>query len=268
MKNPLRRSGNGHNGTSDSVRNTFTVVLGEFCGTFLFLLLSYLGTQIAFDTTGFPDVPLQPIALIYVALSFGSALTVTVWIFYRITGGMFNPAITLALLLAGVVKPARAPLIIITQLVAAIAAAGVTNGLLPGPLLSRTTLASNMSVTRGLFLEMFLTAQLVLTVFFLAVEKHRGTFLAPIGIGVSLFIAMLCGVNYTGASVNPARSFGPAVVAGFEGYHWIYWVGPGLGALLAFAVYGLFRKLGYWTANPDQDAPDVEKADNTASNSR
>lgn len=93
MKNPLRRSGNGHNGTSDSVRNTFTVVLGEFCGTFLFLLLSYLGTQIAFVTTGFPDVPLQPIALIYVALSFGSALTVTVWIFYRITGGMFNPAV-------------------------------------------------------------------------------------------------------------------------------------------------------------------------------
>jgi hypothetical protein len=85
---------------------------------------------------------------------------------------------------------------------------------------------------------MFLTAQLVFTIFMLATEKHEGTFIAPLGIGLSLFIAELMGVYYTGGSVNPARSFGPAVVdRNFHSYHWIYWVGPILGAFLASAFY-------------------------------
>jgi hypothetical protein len=85
---------------------------------------------------------------------------------------------------------------------------------------------------------MFLTAQLVFTIFMLATEKHEGTFIAPVGIGLSLFVAELMGVYYTGGSVNPARSFGPAVVIQkFDSYHWIYWVGPILGAILASAFY-------------------------------
>lgn len=107
---------------------------------------------------------------------------------------------------------------------------------------------------------MFLTAQLVLTVFFLAVEKHRATFLAPIGIGLSVFIAHIALTNYDGTSINPARSFGPAVVTHFVGYHWIFWVGPLLGSLLAFAVYSTLKWLEYQTANPGQDADDVERA--------
>lgn len=114
---------------------------------------------------------------------------------------------------------------------------------------------------------MFLTSQLVLTVYFLAVEKHRATFLAPIGIGISVFIAHICGTNYTGTSINPARSFGPAVITGFAGYHWIYWLGPLLGSLLSFVVYSLFKWLEYWTANPGQDADDVEKAQVATRNS-
>jgi hypothetical protein len=85
---------------------------------------------------------------------------------------------------------------------------------------------------------MFLTAQLVFTIFMLATEKHEGTFIAPVGIGLSLFVAELMGVYYTGGSVNPARSFGPAVITQkFDSYHWIYWVGPILGAILASAFY-------------------------------
>lgn len=85
---------------------------------------------------------------------------------------------------------------------------------------------------------MFLTAQLVFTIFMLATEKHEGTFIAPVGIGLSLFVAELMGVYYTGGSVNPARSFGPAVVSHtFASYHWIYWAGPILGAILASTFY-------------------------------
>jgi len=92
------------------------------------------------------------------------------------------------------------------------------------------------------------------------VEKHKATFIAPIGIGLSLFIAELTGVFFTGGSVNPARSFGPAVVTGqFHTYHWIYWVGPILGGLLASGFYKFIKGLEYETVNPGQD-DDIEAA--------
>lgn len=106
---------------------------------------------------------------------------------------------------------------------------------------------------------MFLTAQLVFTIFMLAAEKHKATFIAPIGIGLSLFIAELMGVYYTGGSLNPARSFGPAVVLGkFNSYHWIYWVGPLLGALLASGFYLFIKALEYETVNPDADGAEED----------
>lgn len=156
-------------------------------------------------------------------------------------------------------KPFRGACVFVTQIVAGIAAAAVTHGLLPGPLRVTNTLGGGASIPQGVFIEFFLTAQLVLTVYFLAVEKHRATFLAPIGIGMSVFIAHICATNWTGTSINPARSFGPAVIAGFVGYHWIYWVGPLGGSVLAWAVYTVFKWLEYQTANPGQDNDDLEK---------
>ncbi|KAG8407333.1 Aquaporin-1 [Metarhizium acridum] len=162
-------------------------------------------------------------------------------------------------MLVGSVKPLRGLLIIPTQLVAAIAAAAVVDGLLPGPLTVANSLSNGTSKVQGVFLEMFLTAQLVLTVYFLAVEKHKATYLAPIGIGIAVFIAHIVGTNYTGTSINPARSFGPACIQGFVGYHYIYWVGPLMGSLLAFAVYWVLKWLEYQSANPGQDDDDVER---------
>lgn len=102
----------------------------------------------------------------------------------------------------------------VAQIVGGIAAAGVVSALFPGDLLVRTSLMDGCSITRGFFIEMFLTFELCFTIFMLAVEKHRATFMSPLGIGLALFIAELSGVHYTGGSLNPARSFGPAVVSG------------------------------------------------------
>ncbi|KAK1710901.1 hypothetical protein CaCOL14_010713 [Colletotrichum acutatum] len=242
-------------------RNLLVIVLGEFCGTFMFLLLSFLGAQTAIVTNN-PDDPaatLSPDSLLYIAAAFGTAITANVWIFYRVSGGMFNPAVTLGLVLVGAVKPLRGLCIVPAQLLASIAAAAVVYGVLPGPLRVANTLGGGATVPQGFFIEMLLTAQLVLTVYFLAVEKHRATFLAPIGVGISVFIAHITATNWTGTSINPARSFGPAVIIGFVNYHWIYWIGPFAGALLSFLVYALFKWLEYQTANPGQD-DDMEKA--------
>ena len=100
---------------------------------------------------------------------------------------------------------------------------------------------------------------LVFTIFMLAAEKHKGTYLAPVGIGLALFIAELGGVYYTGGSLNPARSFGPCVAnKGFPTEHWIYWVGPCLGAVIASGFYWFIKALEYEGANPGQDFDDLE----------
>jgi aquaporin related protein len=95
--------------------------------------------------------------------------------------------------LIGAVGWLKAALLIVTQILAAIAAAAVVSGLFPGPLAVRTTLSRNTSVVHGLFIEVFLTFELIFCIFMLAAEKHRSTFLAPLGIGLALFIAELAG---------------------------------------------------------------------------
>jgi aquaporin related protein len=76
---------------------------------------------------------------------------------------------------------------------------------------------------QGFFIEMFLTFQLMMMIFMLGVEKHKATFLAPVGIGLTLFVCHVAGIYYTGSSLNPARSFGPDLVTrSFPGYHWLY----------------------------------------------
>lgn len=141
----------------------------------------------------------------------------------------------------------------------AMAVAGVVKALYPGPLAVTTSLSGGTTEAQGVFIEMFLTAGLVFTIFMLAAEKHKGTFLAPIGIGLALFIAELGGVYYTGGSLNPARSFGPCVANKFfPPEHWIYWVGPFLGSLLASGFFWLIKSGEYETANPGQDFDDLE----------
>lgn len=93
-----------------------------------------------------------------------------------------------------------------------------------------------MSIPRGLFLEAFVTSQLILTILMLEAGASK-----PFYIGLSLFIAEICSVYFTGGSLNPARSFGPACVVGFTSYHWIYWLGPMLGAGVASGAYALIN---------------------------
>ena len=78
-------------------------------------------------------------------------------------------------------------------MLAGMAAAGVISAILPGPLNVSTSLGGGTTIAQGVFLEMFLTAELVFTIFMLAAEKHKATYLAPIGIGLSLFVAEMTG---------------------------------------------------------------------------
>lgn len=308
-------------------RVDFVATLGEFMGTTMFLFFAFAGTQVANigagsssnNSTTNADTGFSPIVLLYISLSFGFSLMVNVWVFFRISGGLwvstsrptgatsliayrFNPAVTAAMLMVKGISLVRAILLIGAQLVGAICASFLVSVLFPVQFNVRTTLSKDTSVARGVFvswsvpcasitiwltaaqIEMILTAELIFTIYMLANEKHKATFMAPIGIGLTLFISEMVGVYYTGGSLNPARSFGPCVISGtWDNEHWIYCkltggsdrpiarltarkgVGPGAGAVIAWGFYRFIKMLEYEMANPGQEAAsDGEAAQETA----
>ncbi|TQN65049.1 Aquaporin-1 [Colletotrichum shisoi] len=225
---------------ANTTRNNIVAVLGEFVGTFLFLFFSFAGTQMANTPLAAPGSNPNLPSIIFTALAFGVSLTANV---------------TLALMICGGLPPIRGLLIVPTQIIAGLCAAGVASALFPGPLAVATSLGGGANIAQGFFIEVFLTTQLVFVILMLAVEKHRFTFLAPVGIGLSFFLAELTGVYFTGGSLNPARSFGPAAVVGdFPNYHWIYWLAPAFGSMVACGFYVVRRQLRYYECNPAQES--------------
>jgi len=252
--------------------------LGEFVGTTLFCFFAFSGTTVASlpatsvtdsgatSTQGAVQPSPNTSSLLYVALSFGFSLAVNIQIFAGVSGGVFNPAISFGLALIGAHTPVRAVILTIAQVLGSIAGAAITSALLPGPLNVRTTLVAGTSVVRGLFIEMFLTAILMLTVLVLTVEqsaigaKNAGAGVAPVAIGLALFLAELVGVFYTGGSLNPARSIGPDIVIGtFDFYHWIYWLGPAMGAALAVVFWKGIQWIHFELGPRAAGTPDASK---------
>ena len=221
---------------NSSFKNHFVATIGEFIGTTLFLLFAFAGTEVAniqskaaantgsdSNTTTGAATGFNVGVLLYISLIFGFSLMVNVWVFFRISGGLFNPAVTLAMALVRAITPARAVCLFVAQMGGAMLASVIVRFLFPENFNVRTTLGGGASVVQGVFIEAILTAELVFTIFMLAKEKHRATFIAPVGIGLALFIAEMVGVQFTGGSLNPARSFGPCVItATFDQEHWIY----------------------------------------------
>ncbi|GAA5821319.1 hypothetical protein JCM11251_004570 [Rhodosporidiobolus azoricus] len=241
-------------------KNHLIAAIGEYIGTLLFLMLAFGGTTVAnipstniTDATapgqnGAPAAAPNTSNLLYIAFSFGIALMVCVFIFFRVAGGLFNPAVSLGMLLAGAVTPLRAVVLVVSQLLGGISGAALIEALLPGTLNVRTLKGGGISTARALWLEAFLTGVLMLTILLVAAKPNRAKHLAPIAIGFALFVCELVGVYYTGGSLNPARSFGPAVVVTeFSNYHWIYWLGPAIGTTIAAGLYRLLRILEYET---------------------
>jgi aquaporin-4 len=101
----------------------------------------------------------------------------------------------------------------------------------------------NFSAAAGVGAEMIFTFFLVTTIFMAALHKKAAAGMAGIAIGGMIFLLHVVGVPLTGASMNPARTLGPAIVSGYWDYHWIYWVGPIVGALIAaFIMQYIFVK--------------------------
>lgn len=100
------------------------------------------------------------------------------------------------MVLAGTLPPMRAIFLVPAQLLASMCAGGLVSCMFPGDIVAaNTTLGPDTSIVRGLFIEAFMTAELVFAVLMLASEKSKDTFIAPIGIGLALFVAMMAGTK-------------------------------------------------------------------------
>lgn len=152
------------------IKNTIILFICEFSGTTLFLFFSYgIATQasdrLAAGKAANPDGPPDTSALLFSSLGFGFSLAVNAWVFFRVTGSLFNPALTLGLTLLGNLDWLQCIVLSASQYIAAIAAAGLIAGLLPGAPNMRTTLGEGVTVNQGFWIEFFSTCMLLFTVF-------------------------------------------------------------------------------------------------------
>uniref|UniRef100_A0A3Q3B400 Aquaporin-4 n=1 Tax=Kryptolebias marmoratus TaxID=37003 RepID=A0A3Q3B400_KRYMA len=212
-------------------------VSGEYLSTVIFVLLS-LGSTINWAAE--EEKP-PPADVVLISLCFGLSIATMVQCFGHISGGHINPAVTAAMVVTRKLSLAKAVFYVIAQCLGAITGAGILYLVTPAAVrgsLGVTMVNSKISLGHALLIELLITFELVFTVFATCDPKRTdlgGS--ASLAIGFAVAIGHFFAIPYTGASMNPARSFGPAMVTlNFEN-HWVYWLGPVLGGILAAALY-------------------------------
>lgn len=184
-----------------------------------------------------------------VALATGFALAAVVYSTAHISGGHVNPAVTITMWATGKMKAMTALGYVVAQLVGAVIAALFVKVMFEGVVspqyfLGDAMLGQGVSVGKAIFLEAIMTFVLVWTFFATVIDKRAGHNFGPLIMGLVLATAVIVIGPYTSAALNPARSFGPALVSSHWTVHFVYWIGPLIGSLLAgFGYsYGFLKK--------------------------
>ena len=229
-------------------------MVAEAYGTFLLTFIGATSITIANDATLFSAGP--SLGLGFVGLAFGLALVAGIASVGSISGAHFNPAVTLSVYSSGRLPRSRVPPYIISQFIGATAAAVVELGLvgataasLPGVFLGSTLPNGSLSmpIFAAVLAEIVGTMILAMTVLGSTDADSSGISWGSSGIGLVLAAVIWALGPISGASLNPARSFGPAIVSLLYDSspilnYWIYVVGPVLGGLLAAQLYKLIYK--------------------------
>uniref|UniRef100_A0A8D0DTL2 Aquaporin 1 (Colton blood group) n=1 Tax=Salvator merianae TaxID=96440 RepID=A0A8D0DTL2_SALMN len=216
-------------------------VVAEFFAMSLFIFIS-IGSALGFQfpvTANKTTTPIQD--NVKVSLAFGVAIATMAQSVGHISGAHLNPAVTLGLLLSCQISIFRAVMYIIAQCLGAVVGTAILSGVtssLEKNSLGLNELAEGINSGQGLGIEIIATLQLVLCV--LATTDRRRNDVsgsAPLAIGLSVALGHLLAIDYTGCGINPARSFGSAVVSNNFVDHWIFWVGPLIGGASAALIY-------------------------------
>ena len=220
---------------ADFGQKTWQAVFAELIATMLFV---FVGAGSVVVIGGVADSG----GLVAVALAHGLAIAVLVAAIGRISGGHINPAVTFGAVITGRMKLSTGVLYVVAQLAGAVIGALLLEAALVGAIEGNLGAhALNLDALdgkgAGVLVEAVLTFMLVFAVFATAMDPRGMASLAPMAIGFAVLVDHMVGVPLTGASMNPARTFGPALVAGAWSDHWVYWLGPLIGGGLAAFVY-------------------------------
>lgn len=201
-------------------------VLAEFVGTTLFVFA--VASSVVIPTAYLTASP--GVISLVTALIQGLSLVAVVSIFSWISGSHFNPAITAVTMLTAKMSIVLGLFYIGAQIVGAILGAAIFRGsasLWRTGNLSAVGIGPGISVGQAFLMEFMITTILLLVVLGTSTDTRGGLYiLAPIPIGFSVLVGVLIARTLTGASMNPARALGPAVVADSWDHHWLYWVAP------------------------------------------
>jgi MIP family channel proteins len=218
--------------------------LAELVGTFI-LVYAIASAATAYSDTG-------QLGVIGIGLVHALVLTAIVYAIGYRSGSQVNPAVTIGLLVARKIKGKEAAVYIAAQIIGAVIGAAVVYSIFGQEMSASVTLPLDDNVVRALILETVMTFTLVYVI--LATTSSRNFKIAPLAglaIGFTLGLNVMFGGAITGGSLNPARSFGPALIMGNFNYHWIYWIAPIIGGLIAAGLYKAIHK--------DSDLPGEEQ---------
>ncbi|XP_062283947.1 aquaporin-4 [Scomber scombrus] len=217
-------------------RQFWHAMLAELLGT-LVLVSTVLGASV-------PGPGEAPVGPLYPAVAVGVAIVALAHCFGEISGAQVNPAVTLAFLATRKLEVLRAVVYIIAQCLGASLGAGVLYLALPHKTTAEhfvNKVPIELNAAQALGIEVLCTFQLVFTVFSVEEQRRReNPEPGNLAIGFAHSAGVLIGARFSGASMNPARSLGPAIIVGFWENHWVYWMGPVLGAILAGVSHEFF----------------------------
>lgn len=214
--------------------------MAEFVAT---LALVYVGGGSIVANQYLADNGMQTFGILGIAFAHGIVLAVMVSATMHISGGHVNPAVTIGQMVARKISLTEGIVYIISQLIGGVVGGVLLLASFPSSAwqpvnLGTPSLGAGISPATGILVEAILTFFLVFTVFATGVDKKGTGQIAGFAIGLVLTFDILAGGALTGAAMNPARAFGTAVASGFFTDHFVYWVGPIIGGILAALLYG------------------------------
>jgi aquaporin Z len=208
--------------------------LAELLGTMILVALGSMGILAVGGANGAAE-------MIAIGFAFGLALLAGIWVVGHISGAHFNPAVTLAMLLDGRISLTDAIGYWVAQFAGATVGSLIVLGAAGGRDAVAGTATTYADLTTAIVAEVTLTAVFVWVIMTTTSYTRSRGHHAPTAIALTLVGVHLAGIPFSGASVNPARSFGPAVVGGGVGSElWVYIYAPLIGAIVAWALYRLF----------------------------
>jgi len=263
----------------------------EFFATMIFVFIGTGAVTAAQASLGNTQIQVPPLTLI--AIAHGFAIMVLVYAVGEVSGGHINPAVTWACLITNKISFIRALIYVIAQLGGAVAGSALLRSILSDDLINlgmgcHHIDTNKITIAQGFGAEVIFTFIFIFIVFATAISPFAGKMaplsggeseygpgkLTPFAVGMTILILHCVGIPFTGASMNPARTFGPAIVHSCWDNHWVYWIGPLVGSTVAaftaqiiflsnpVAIAAMFRAQRTNQEGGSSQAPEITESTN------